>query len=531
MRPIALSLRRIYLACWLACVPAVSVLAQGEQIQNRQISLPGAASEQRLSIAAFARMVAVSDELVRAQAIEESLASQGLRGAKAIYEPFLTTSINREGKLLPTTAEEYAARGSASGPSGSPLPYESYVNQLKSALSVKGPTGADWEFSYNFDAIVNSLQARSGFVSPEYRGSLGFSMTQPLMRNAGREVTESGIRLADREEAIARETVRQVLAQRLNEGLQTYLFAQRAQERVRWRERALRLATELAGEIERQVQAGLKAQNELTEARALLSLRQVQLAQAQQDWQEQINALQVFMSAHGSGLSNTIATAWLPGDSLVMPEAQFADSIKMTDPQTAFSLRPETRVNRLRIEREEIKRFVARNQKEPELNLKLRYGKDSLTDRPLSPHEYYWPGGPRYNSWGVGLSLRIGLGGDAKKDSEYQASVLRRTQAELSLGAAQQRIANELLVVKVVLDRAVQQAQRQAEIVRAQQELLGVERRMTATGQKSLLDVLRREIEVALAQEALSDATAQVNRTSFVASQVNGGLLSRMGLE
>jgi outer membrane protein TolC len=85
--------------------------------------------------------------------------------------------------------------------------------------------------------------------------------------------------------------------------------------------------------------------------------------------------------------------------------------------------------------------------------------------------------------------------------------------------------------VKVVLDRAVQQAQRQAEIVRAQQELLGVERRMTATGQKSLLDVLRREIEVALAQEALSDATAQVNRTSFVASQVNGGLLSRMGLE
>ena len=61
--------------------------------------------------------------------------------------------------------------------------------------------------------------------------------------------------------------------------------------------------------------------------------------------------------------------------------------------------------------------------------------------------------------------------------------------------------------------------------------LENLERRMMTEGQKSLLDVLRREIDITQTQEAWSDALTQVNRTSFVASQVNGGLLSRLGLE
>lgn len=490
-------------------------------------------ADQRLTVLNFARMVVRSDELVRAQALEEAIAGQTVRGARAIYEPFLTTSINRDGKLLPTTAEEKLARGGLADPSGAAVPYEAYVNQFKLGLGLKSPSGADWELSYNMDAISNSLQSKANLspISPEYRGSLGFSVAQPLMRNFGTEVTEAGIRIAEREEAIARETVRQVTAQRLSEGLQTYLFVQRAQERVRWRQRALEVAAQLESEVARQHQAGLKSLNELTESRANLALRQAQLAQAQQDLEEQVNALQVFLSAQPSPQRDPQASRWLPADDLLLPPAQFADSLAMTDAQTAYDQRPETRVNRLRIEREELRRAQAKNQTEPELTLRVRYGKESLLDRPLHPHEFLERGSPRFNSWGVGLTFRVGLGGDARKDSEYQSAVLRKSQAELSLGAAQQRIANELLGVKAVLDRAMQQARRQADIVKAQSDLLAAERRMMAEGQKSLLDVLRREIELAVAREALSDAVAQVNRSSYIASQANGGLLSRFGLE
>ena len=494
-------------------------------------------AEQRLTIHDFARMLVWADELVRAQVLEETIAAQSLRGAQAVYEPFLTTSLNREGKLLPTTAEDYFARGSSASEQGQPLPYQAQLSQFKMGLGFKAISGAEVEFSYNLDAIVNSLQSKLGenYISPEYRGSLGFSINQPLLRNFGREVTESGIRIAEREEAIARETVRLVTAQRLSDGLQSYLFVQRAQARVHWRQRAMDMALQLERELARQHGAGLKSLNELTEARANLALRQAQLAQAEQDLEEQLNALQVFLSASPEAAAQLQRTPqarrWLPADPLQLPAPEYADSLTMTDPQTAFERRPETRVNRLRIEREDLRSQYALNQAKPELNLRVRYGKESLLDRPMPLYDYFERAMTPYNSWGVGLTFRLGLGGDAKKDSEYQTSVLRKNQAELTLEAAQQRITNELRGVKAVLQRALQQASRQGDIVKAQSELLAVERRMMAEGQKSLLDVLRREMELALAQEALGDAVAQVNRSSYVASQVNGGLLGRFGLE
>lgn len=516
----------------LAQTPAQTPAQMADAASAATAPAAAPASGAGLTLVNFARMVARSDELVRAQALEETIAGQGVRGAQAVYEPFLTTSLSRDGRYVPTTAEEYFSRGSSATQPGGPLPFESRVSQLKMAVGTKASTGADLELSYTVDSIVNSLQARANVVGPEYRGSLGFSVTQPLMRNLGKEVTESGIRVAEREEAIARETVRQVTAQRVAESLQAYLFVQRAQERVRWRQQALAMATQLETEMARQHEVGLKSLNELTEARAGLALRQAQLAQAQQDLEEQANALQVFLSAQPDQTVPPSASRWMPADELRLPEDQFADSLKMTDPQTAYEMRPETRVNRLRIEREDLRSDFARNQTKPDLNFRIRYGRDSLTTgRPIPLDNYLDRGLTPYNSWGVALTLRVGLEGDAKKDSEYQTTMLRKSQAELALGAAQQRIVNELLGIKAVLERAVQLASRQSDIVKAQSELLATEKRMMSQGQKSLLDVLRREIEVALAREALSDAIAQVNRSSFVASQVNGGLLSRLGLE
>jgi len=529
MKTVALLTQRALLTG--LCLPWLAV-AQSTAAGSSAGLPAGQAGHQGLTVQAFASMLVGSDELVRAQMLEAAIAEQGVRGAKAVYEPFLSTSLNRDGKLLPTTAEEFFSRGGgASGTSG-PVPYESRVTQFKTAVGLKGSSGADVELSYNLDAIVNSLQSKLGsnYISPEYRGSLGFSITQPLMRNFGREVTESGIRIAEREEAIAGETVRQMMAQRLNEGLQTYLFVQRAQERVRWRQQALTLALQLEQEIARQQLAGLKSNTELTEARATLALRRALLAQAQQDQEEQLNSLQVFFSANPNDMANPQGQRWIPTDALSFPAPDYADSLKMTDAQTAYEQRPETRVIRLRIEREELRRILAKNQSEPELNLKLRYGKESLMDRPLPIDDYLRASNP-YKTWSIGVTFRIGLGGDARKDSEYQSAVLRKNQAELSLGAVQQRIVNELLGMKVVLERAIQQAARQADVVKAQGDLLSAERRMMVEGQKSLLDVLRRGIELALAQEALTDAIAQVNRSSYVASQVNGGLLTRFKLE
>jgi outer membrane protein TolC len=51
-----------------------------------------------------------------------------------------------------------------------------------------------------------------------------------------------------------------------------------------------------------------------------------------------------------------------------------------------------------------------------------------------------------------------------------------------------------------------------------------------SSGNGSALDVLRSQINLSSAKEARSDAIAQLNLSSYLASQVNGTLLTRLGI-
>lgn len=491
---------------------------------------PVAASEaQPLSLKAFAAMMADADELVRAQALERGIAAQALRGANALYEPNFFSTIERDGKYLPTTAEDFFRRGAAD----LSTPFLSYETLIRSGITFKDVLGADYEVSYNLSEVRNSLQEAAGAPSPEFRGTLGFSMSLPLLRGFGPEITKAGISVAQAELAMAGETVRQVLAQRLIEGIQAYVFVQRAEQRVYWRGRALAAAQEIEQEMSRQVAAGLRSSSELTESRANAALRRAQLAQAEQELEEQLNAFQVFFAARerSSPADPLRATRWQPSDPLVLPPDAASGARDLPSLDRVVAQRPEARVNAHRIEREERKLTVVKDQTLPELNFTARYGKESLAATSPSIGRYFDRDLMPYQTWVVGLTFKIGLMGDTKRDSDFRAAQLRKQQAELSLAAVRQRIANELLSAGTVLDRSMQQMQRQADIVSAQRELLAAETQLVKEGRRSRLDVLKRELEVFLAEEALADATAQAVRTDYLTSQVTGRLLARLELE
>ena len=88
-----------------------------------------------------------------------------------------------------------------------------------------------------------------------------------------------------------------------------------------------------------------------------------------------------------------------------------------------------------------------------------------------------------------------------------------------------------MLVSTTVLNRAEQQAARQFEIVSAQRNLLKVENELVKEGRRSTLDVMKKQLEVLLAEEALADAVAQANRANYLNAQVEGSLLAKVGLE
>lgn len=521
---------------------------QGAEAQSASVAAPPAAAGtadlsmprqpartdepegRRLTLQSFARMIATADEMVLAQRLEENVAEEGVRGAKAIFEPFMFVALEREGMNVLSSAQEAQMRGIQPQDV-----FSSHESRLKTGVSVKTPLGTDVELSYNANVLRDSIQPdKLPAISPEYKGYLGFKISQPLLRGAGPEPTRAGITIAEIEKGVARETVRQVMAQRVMEGVQAYIFVQRAEERVRLRQKALETAIQFEHEMSRQQSAGLRSSTELTEARSSLALRRAQLAQAQQELEEQHSALQVFVSAREREAGSPLAGSLLrPADPLEVTAAKGKPVVPgvaaAEDLDGVLTRRPEARVNSIRIEREAQRLEVARDQTLPDLSLNLRLGKEDLSAswRPL----VQYGGGVPHHSYQVSLIFKVGLFNDEKKDSEYRSAVYRRDQARLALGAVRQRIANELQASGFLLEKAQQQVARQKEIVDAQRSLLRVESELVREGRRSLLDVLKKQLEVLMAEEALADSVAQFNRVSYLNSQVDGSLLSRLDLE
>lgn len=480
---------------------------------------------QRVSVREFAALIASADELVRVQRLEQDIGDQGVRGAQALFEPFLFAALEREGMHVLNSAQDAKQRGLNPGDV-----FDSRESRVKAGVMVKASGGADVELSYNASIMTNSLQPLANAPSPENKGYLGVKVTQPLLRGAGLEANRLGIEIAEAERRVAGETVRQLLAQRVMEGVNQYLLVQRAEERVRLRTAVYEAAVAIEQEMTRQQGGGLKSATELTEARSSLALRRAQLAQAQQELEEQVNALQIFLSARERTTDAPLRR------SRVMPVAE-AETAALAEPRdrstgldSVMARRPEARIGALRVERESRKLDAARDQALPEFNVQVRYGKEDLSSSMRSGQEYLTSQVP-YQSWMVGLTYKIGLFGDGKRDSEYQAAAYRKRQAELASGALQQRIANELHTTDSVLDKATQQLQRQREIVQAQRSLLKIEEQLVREGRRSSVDVERKRLEALVAEEALADAQAQALRASYLAAQADGSLLSRLGLE
>ncbi|MDD5298723.1 MAG: TolC family protein [Rhodocyclaceae bacterium] len=514
------------------------------------MAAPGAPSAriESLSLKEFVDLISRSDEQVLVQRLEADIAEQGVKGAKAIFEPSFFVEASHDSQFVQNTSSEALQR------SGQSL-YRAKDNNYKTGLDFKLPWGTDAEIFYNPSRLTNSLQIFSGVTEPEYKASLGFKLTQPLLRNAGREATTTNIRVAEQDTLAARETVRQVLAQRVMDGMVVYFNLQRARERVRLRSQALDLAEKILLDLRKQEKAGLKSAGDTLDAESAASLRRSQLAQGQQDLEEQQNLFQAFISARERAkgarlavrryetadplvlLAQPVETPLLPqptqeksgGNELVGEDGAVYIPATLRD---SLARRPEIRVNDIRLEREAVRMNYAQNQKLPEVNLTVRYGIEDINQGQFrNPGDYFGSQNFPYNSWSVGVQVRYYLFGDEKRSSEYEAAHIRRRQVELAQAALQQRIVNELESSAGVLEQGRQTVRRQQEIVTSQRMLLEIESNLVKEGKKSSIDLMRKQLELLTAEESLADSIVIANRASFLVSQAHGLLLKRVGLE
>lgn len=493
-----------------------------------------------LTLRNFVRLLNNADEQILVQRLEAEIARERVRGAEALYEPAFNLGTSYDSSYVLNTSNEILQRANQAT-------YSAQIYQVNSSISARLPLGTDVEIGYNVGRIQNSLQQIVGSRTPEYKAWFGLRLTQPLLANFGSDATNRPIHVAEHEREMAREAVRQVSAQRLVEGASAYLATQRAEARVRIRTRIVELTQTLARDLRAQQNSGLRSSGEVMGIDVLVAQRQAALRQAQQDLEEQMSDLQARLSARelASGRSQR-PRRYAAADPLVLtaqrialPETASGNGFDFATGELpslfteSLARRPESRFMANRLLRDDVEVRFARNQTLPELNFIARAGIDDLNTearyRPIN--EYASNRGVNYNSWMVGLQLRVPLYGDNRRQAELSQARLRQNQTLIAQRAVQQRIVNEVVSSVNVLNRVMDLVEQHRTAFDQQRRLVALDEDLLRQGRRSRVEVIRRQIEALEAQEQMLDSIMLANRAGYVAALSRGDILSRLDLE
>jgi outer membrane protein TolC len=225
---------------------------------------------------------------------------------------------------------------------------------------------------YNVDFSLVRLSSNSTFniYNPSYDALITYSFTQHLLRDFGRQVNTSQIRIARNNEKISRLQFELQVIDLITRALQSYWNLAFAGEDVKVKRRSLDLASKTLQDNQIQVEVGTLAQIDLVQAQADVAARNEALVTAQYNadlLQDQLKKLISNDTDPGSVLTrlNLIEPLREPGSEKLLPLEQAI--------QFALENRPELRVAGYEVGNEEINVQYTKNQMRPILDVSGGY--------------------------------------------------------------------------------------------------------------------------------------------------------------
>jgi len=295
------------------------------------------------------------------------------------------------------------------------------------------PTGGNVDLNYSPSRTNVNQNVATGFLfNPAYTGGLALTLTQPLLRNAGFEVTKTFIRIAQNnatvEEHVFRDRVLTVLAT----VEQTYWEVVFANENLKVAEAALKAAQELLASNRAKAKAGVMSIVDVLQAEAAVASRVEQVLVADKTIRDQEDQLRRLLNPAEEDLRQDLRLTPLDQPVMTLEPISLQEAI-----DTAIEQRPELVQAKKNMESSDLNTQFAKNQLLPTLSFQGTMGLAGLgKDYSNSVNNNF--SGDFYN-YGAGLVLSYPLG-NRSAWSTYSKRQLEAKNAEASLVSVRQQI-------------------------------------------------------------------------------------------
>lgn len=362
-------------------------------------------------------------------------------------------------------------------------------------------------------------------LNPSYSSDLEFSISQPLLRNAGRRTATASIRIASyqRQATEARtklEAIRQLAAVD-----RSYWRLYRARQELDVRQQEYEVAAEQEARARRVVQAGDASEIEIVRAQAGTAQRLEAIILAQNDVLTQQRELKRIVNSPELPIEGR--TLVLPSSPPDPVEYEFAAPTLVA---AALGNRMELLELELQLAADAATIAFQKNQALPLLTLDYTYRVNGLGGS--SQDAFKQMGTTDFEDWELGLSADVPLSNEAAK-SRVRRALLDRLQRLATREAREQAITQEVLAAIDQIDATWQRILAARQSVVLNTRALQAEQRLFETGESTSTNVLDAAARLADARSAEVRAVTDYQIAQVDLAFATGTLLgaARVSLE
>lgn len=376
-------------------------------------SLVGPAETQSSQVTlADIRQLALQHNLqVKVVQMDPSIANQSLREEQAKFDQVIYAYAKYAEKDLPAMAGDKVIFKSDNTALDGELAKLNLDEQRKQFMDVEAGvkiplrTGG----TVTLSAPLENKQSLGKFASDEYRSAMRFSFSQPLLRNAGRDVNEASIRIAE----LDRDTVQ------LKTRLQTIRIVTMV-DKAYWelyeawaaldvRRNQFEYASQNLAMVKRRVQEGITAAVEINRAEIGVADRMEALIVAETNLKLAQRQLQFLLNDMPDNQASR--APWVPTTPPLLVKFEFDRPQLIKD---ALDSRIELLEQELKLSADLIQIDYLQNQTLPLFTLDYQYGALSNSGQRLSEIDRDLFDG-RYRDWSIGLKFEMPVSNEARK--------------------------------------------------------------------------------------------------------------------
>jgi outer membrane protein TolC len=393
-------------------------------------------------------------------------------------------------------------------------------------------TGA--QAAFNFDNLHQSSNATNTAYNPVSGSSLGFTVTQPLLRGFGRALNRRFIRIAGNERKISSLLFQQQLILTVYGVIRLYTDFVALYEDVNVKEETLRSASKLLADTQAQVDEGTLAPVELTRAKAQVFSTEQDLINSRGLLEEQEIILKSVMTRDAGATLRGIRI--VPTDTLAIPDK---DEVRPLRDQVAEAVahRPDLGQARLQVENSRIGLEGSRNSTKPEIDLVGTMQNNGLagantgyvtgTNLPLTGGYGSALGqalARDYPTYGIGLQVTLPIH-NRVAEADLARDELQVKQSQIRVQQLQNQASLEVEDALIAMRRARASYEAAVQARKFQQQSLEAEQTRFEVGASTAFFVIQYESLVAQARSTEVAAKSSYVKARAALDRATGSIL------